>query len=111
LKATRKGFLKGCPNISKKLILKYLKPSPAMAKRHMKQPQHGIRSTASKHLAHSDSNNDTIANVFCFGAFSDKITGIVYTDMTGNFPFISLDGSVCYLIVYHYKKSLSLQHQ
>jgi hypothetical protein len=30
--ATRRGFLKGCPNISEKLILRYLYPSPATAK-------------------------------------------------------------------------------
>ncbi len=45
LKATREGFLKGCPNINKKLILKYLNPSPATAKGHMKRPCHGIKST------------------------------------------------------------------
>ncbi len=45
LKAMRKGFLKGCPNMSKKLILKYLNPSPAMAKGHLKRLRHGIRST------------------------------------------------------------------
>jgi hypothetical protein len=38
LKATRQGLLKGCPYISKKLILKYLHPSPATAKGHMKRP-------------------------------------------------------------------------
>jgi hypothetical protein len=43
LKAVRKGFLKGCPNLSKKLILKYLNPSPATAKGHMKRPCHGIK--------------------------------------------------------------------
>jgi hypothetical protein len=31
-KAVCKGFLNGCPNLSEKLILKYLNPSPAMAK-------------------------------------------------------------------------------
>jgi hypothetical protein len=30
LKATRRGFLKGCPNINEKLILKYLNLSPAL---------------------------------------------------------------------------------
>ena len=30
--ATRRGFLKGCPNMSEKLILRYLHPSPATAK-------------------------------------------------------------------------------
>jgi hypothetical protein len=28
----------------------------------------------------------SIANVFCFGAFTDKISGVVYNDLTGNFP-------------------------
>ncbi len=42
LKATRQGFVCGCPNMSAKLILKYLNPSPATAKGHMKRPRHGI---------------------------------------------------------------------
>ncbi len=45
LKAMCKGFLKGFPHISETLTLKYLNPSPATAKRHMKHPWHGIRST------------------------------------------------------------------
>jgi hypothetical protein len=44
LKAMRKGFLKGCPNISELLILRYLNQSLATAKGHMKRPCHGIRS-------------------------------------------------------------------
>jgi hypothetical protein len=48
LKATWRGFLKGCTNINKKLILKYLNPSPATAKGHMKRPHHGIQSTMPK---------------------------------------------------------------
>jgi hypothetical protein len=48
LKAVRKGLLKGCPNFSEKLILKYLNLSPATAKGHMKHPHHGIRSTQPK---------------------------------------------------------------
>jgi hypothetical protein len=42
LKAVHKGFLKGCSNLSEKLILKYLNPSPATTKEHMKHPRHGI---------------------------------------------------------------------
>jgi hypothetical protein len=49
----------------------------------------------------SHDSDASIANVFCFGAFADKRTGVMYNDMTGNFPFVSLDGSVCYLIIYH----------
>jgi hypothetical protein len=45
LKAIRRGFLKGCPDLTKTLVLKYLNPSLAMAKGHMKRPCHGIRST------------------------------------------------------------------
>jgi hypothetical protein len=46
-----------------------------------------------------------IANVFCFGAFSDKFTGIVYNDCTGEFPFMSLDGNVCFFVMYLYEKN------
>jgi hypothetical protein len=132
LKATRRGFLKGCPNISETLILKYLNPSPATAKGHMKRPRHGIRSTTPKNKGRPqqpsttvtlqdlpaempdtnrhqniipDDSDASIANVFCFGAFADKRTGVMYNDMTGNFPFVSLDGSVCYLIIYHYESN------
>jgi hypothetical protein len=42
------------------------------------------------------------ANVFCFGAFADKITGVIYNDLTGNFPFMSLNGSACFFVMYHY---------
>ncbi len=38
LKAVRKRFLKGRPNMSEKVILKYLNPSLATAKGHMKFP-------------------------------------------------------------------------
>jgi hypothetical protein len=42
LKASQRGFLKGCPYFSVKLINKYLNPSAATAKGHMKHPRHGI---------------------------------------------------------------------
>ncbi len=45
----------------------------------------------------------SIANVFCFGAFVDKMMGVVYNDCTENFPFMSLDGNVCFLVMYHYE--------
>jgi hypothetical protein len=48
LKTVHKSFLKGCLNLSEKLILKYLNPSPATAKDHMKQPCNGIESTCLK---------------------------------------------------------------
>ena len=137
IRAIRKGFLKGCPNISEALVLKYLNPSPATAKGCMKRPRHGIKSTTPKiklsiqeqieaivppivinppipqeqHLQHNlipDDGDGSIANVFCFGVFADKNSGVVYNDMTGNFPFVSIDGSVCYLIMYHYESNAIL---
>jgi hypothetical protein len=138
LKAVRKGFLRGCPNLSETLILKYLNPSPATAKGHMKRPRHGIRSTSRNtspttigpplllvpppgvftlqnvdhgvgthhHVIVDD--DESIANVFCYGAFADKRSGIVYNDLTGSFPFVSFDGSVCFLVLYHYEANAIL---
>jgi hypothetical protein len=146
LKAVRKGFLDGCPNVNVKLILKYLNPSPATAKGHMKRPRNGIKSTTPRIqtmrpqstvpmrpvLSRSESSEQTsvifseqssseynpqrptlivddsegsIANVFVFGAFADKNNGIVYHDLTGSFSFMSLDGSVCFFILYHYESN------
>ena len=54
-------------------------------------------------LIGDDEDDASIANVFCFGAFADKQSGVMYNDLTGNFPFMSLDGSVCFLVMYHYE--------
>jgi hypothetical protein len=146
LKAVRRGFLNGCPNMSKKMILKYLNLSPATAKGHMKRPCQGIQSTTPKNvvtppapsieaspiqmlppplfvascdlwghwieqqvvphgpnLVINDNRDKTIANVFAFGAFTDKNSSIMYHNLTGLFPFVSLDGSVGFFVLYHYK--------
>jgi len=42
LKAIRRGFLDGRPNLSAKGVTRYLNPSPATAKGHMKRPHQGI---------------------------------------------------------------------
>jgi hypothetical protein len=47
--------------------------------------------------------NKSIANLFCFGAFADRNSGIVYNNLIGLFPFMSFDGSVCFFILYHYE--------
>jgi hypothetical protein len=146
LKAVRRGFLDKCPNLSEKLINKYLNASPATAKGHMKCPRHGIRSTTPKpiklteiqpvregthllpqapalaipiqippphvmpnytgpNLIGDEEDDASIANVFCFGVFADKQSGVMYNDLTRNFPFILLDGSVCFLVMYHYESN------
>jgi hypothetical protein len=33
---------------------------------------------------------------------------VVYNDLTGNFPFVSFDGSVCFLVIYHYEANAIL---
>jgi hypothetical protein len=45
------------------------------------------------------------ANIFSFGAFADKNSGIVYHGPTGLFPFMLYDGSVCFFILYHYESN------
>jgi hypothetical protein len=47
--------------------------------------------------------DESIANIFCFGAFSDRNSRIIYHDLTGLFPYMSFDGSVCYFVLYHYE--------
>ena len=41
--------------------------------------------------------------MFCFGAFADKQSGVMYNDLTRKFLIMLLDGSVCFLVMYHYE--------
>jgi hypothetical protein len=140
LKAIRRSYLKGCPNLTEHGVTKLPSPSPASAKGHMKRPCQGIRSmrgdiaptvpniipvahapslqdSDTSHASHRldpqptniiEPNEDTSANVFCFAVFADKGTGILYSNLTGTFPFMSLEGNVCFLVVYHYKTNAIL---
>ncbi len=64
-----------------------------------------IHNYTEPNLIGDEDDDASIANMFCFGAFADKQRGVMYNDLTGNFPFISLDGSACFLIVYHYESN------
>jgi hypothetical protein len=150
LKAIRRGYLDGGPNLSAKGVTRYFDPSPATAKGHMKRPHQGIRSTTAHRphpppsgrqgptvhaapIADDDSwidnifeppvqarpfnhgpavlvedDNSSVGNIFCFAAFADKRTGLLYNDLTGSFPYMSLEGNVCYLIVYNYESNAIL---
>ncbi len=55
-----------------------------------------------------DDDTSSDANVSSLAAFMDKRTGTLYNDLTGPFPFMSLEGNVCFLIVYHYKTNAFL---
>jgi hypothetical protein len=48
LEAIRRGFLRGAPHLKGKNVAKYLPPSMATSKGHMKHPCKGIRSTTPK---------------------------------------------------------------
>jgi hypothetical protein len=50
LTAICQGFLCNAPNLSKKAVAKYLPPSPATSKGHMKRSQRGLQSTTLKVL-------------------------------------------------------------
>jgi hypothetical protein len=52
--------------------------------------------------------DESIANVFCLGAFADCHSGIVYKDLMGKFPSMLFDGSICSLMMYHYKSNAIL---
>ncbi len=56
----------------------------------------------------TNDNSPTDANLFCFSAFADKHTGTVHNNLTGLFPFMSLEGNVCFLMVYHYETNAIL---
>ncbi len=53
-------------------------------------------------------NDDDSYSMFVFAAFADKHTGILYSDLTGTFPFILLEGNVCFPVVYHYETNAIL---
>jgi len=71
-------------------------------------PRIAAQETNGRHLIISEDEDESIANIFVFGAFADKNSGIVYHDLTGSFPFMSLDGSVCFFVsISSYKKLMN----
>jgi len=114
MKASKKGFLKGCSDLSEDLVTTLIPRLQQLAGTSIPRspiahanppilplfneapPYHGpaYNVTIGPNIIADD---EFIANVFCFGAFAEKITGVVYNDLTENFPFMSLDGSLCFL--------------
>jgi hypothetical protein len=56
----------------------------------------------------TNDDNELIANMFRFGAFADKYSGIVYHDLMRSHLFMSYNGSVCLFVLYHYKSNAIL---
>eukprot|EP00804_Cyclotella_cryptica_P022284 CCRYP_018108-RA/>CCRYP_018108-RA protein AED:0.45 eAED:0.45 QI:0/-1/0/1/-1/1/1/0/170 len=129
LKAINNNQLQGFPLMKADLVQKYLAPSPATSKGHVKRPRTGIRSTrptlsgptttpvappsnvptntppiepmTTPHVIPPDIT-DTICNVFCFAALADKHHGTMYTNTTGTLPAVTLEGNQYYLVAYAY---------
>ncbi len=55
-----------------------------------------------------DNEDAKIDYVFCFGTFADKTSGIICNNLTGSFLFVSLEGSICFFVLYHYKSNCIL---
>jgi hypothetical protein len=53
-------------------------------------------------------SNKSSANISCFGPFADRQSGVIYNNLTGNFSFMSCNGSVCFLVIYQYKSNAIL---
>ena len=66
------------------------------------------RTDRSRPFGHRRRRRQLFRKYFCFAAFADKRTGVLYNDLTGSFPYMSLEGNVCYLITYHYESNAIL---
>jgi hypothetical protein len=78
-------------------------PDAAMPNLHIEDKDKDDSHDGTLHNFIDDIENHSLANIFCFGAFADKTTGVVYNNCTGKFPFMSLDENVCFFVMYHYK--------
>jgi hypothetical protein len=67
------------------------------------QPYPGLAYNARLEGVNIIPDDKSIVNVFCVGVFANKISRVVYNDLTGKFPFMSIDGSVCFFVLYHYE--------
>ena len=81
------------PNVPTQLIPNHTPRQPAM------------HNNTLPNLIGDEEDGESITNVFCFGAFADKQSGVVYNDLTNSFTFMLLDGSVCFLVMYHYESN------
>jgi hypothetical protein len=83
-----------------------IQPANLGTPHHIIQLVHPIPIPNNLHVIADD--DESIANVFCFGAFADKRDGVVYNNLTGLFPFMLLNGRVCFFVMYHYKTNTIL---
>lgn len=87
-KALPRRLIKGCPNKNQELVEKYLKPSPIF----VEPPQYHGPAPMTYQLQMN----------FVLWRLPIKYQ-VLYNDLTGNFPFMSIDRSVCFFVMYHYE--------
>jgi hypothetical protein len=78
-------------------------PDVAMPNLHIEDKDKDISHDRCLHNFIDDINNHSVVNIFCFGAFADKTTGVLYNDCTSKPPFMSPNGNVCFFVMYLYK--------
>ena len=113
LKAIKNNQLTTWPGLTAKAVERYLPDNaPATDKGHMSRHRKGIRSTRKKEaldklekLAVEQCCNPPLVEekknqLFGYMVHQDKKTGVMYTDLTGNFPVRSMDGFTCFFVLY-----------
>ncbi|KAL7462118.1 hypothetical protein ACHAXS_005381 [Conticribra weissflogii] len=94
-KAIDNGQFISWPGLTSAAVRKYLPPSPANDKGHMKRTHQNIRSTKKKEKQGSNDNNNPpmetmeepkLMNLFCFAAIADLNKGTIYINNMGKFP-------------------------
>ena len=113
LKAIDNKHLSSIPGLTHDLIHKYLPPSTATDKGHMRRVKQGIQSTRSTTKAKQDARLEVADmnptqhvcathDMFCFAALADANTGTMYTDLPGPFPVRSFTSMQYIFVAYVY---------
>jgi len=100
LQAIKKGHFATWPNLNYKLVNKFLDPSLATAKGHLKQQRQNYRSTKlhTSNIAMTVSAETRENDIFIK---SLPIQGLLCTDQTGAFPITSNKGNKYIMVAHH----------
>ena len=112
IKAIDNGQFATWPGLTSKAVRKYMTPSPATDKGHMKRMRQNVRSTKIKQQMNEINEDinppqelmttEKTNHVFCFAAIADLKQGTIYVDNTGKFPVRSLEGHMYVFVMYDY---------
>ena len=101
LQAIKNGNLHTFPSLTYANVKKYLPPSPATSKGHMKQIEQNIRSTKSNKTVKNETTNIVYTKTY-------EITKLICSDQTGRFPIASSRGNKYVMIVLDYDSNAIL---